>query len=48
VTARVAEAVVREARDRGVGRPFRDAEVPTRVAEAMWEPTYPVLDGPAT
>jgi malate dehydrogenase (oxaloacetate-decarboxylating) len=48
VTARVAAAVVREARDRGVGRPFGDAEIPTRVAEAMWEPIYPVLDGPST
>src|SRR5262249_6576085 len=47
VTARVAEAVVREARDRGVGRPFGDAEIPARVAGAMWEPVYPVLDGPA-
>jgi malic enzyme len=41
VTVRVAEAVVREARDRGLGRPFTDAEIPGAVAAAMWEPDYP-------
>ncbi len=46
VTARVAEAVVREARDRGWGRPFTDAEIGPAVAAAMWEPAYPVLDPP--
>jgi malic enzyme len=46
VAARVAKAVVREARDRGVGRPFTDAEIPEAVAAAMWEPVYPVLDLP--
>jgi malic enzyme len=46
VTARVAEAVVREARDRGLGRPFGDSEIPPAVASSMWEPAYPVLDGP--
>ncbi len=44
VTARVAEAVVREARDRGLGRPFSDAEIPASVAAFMWDPVYPVLD----
>ena len=34
VTAHVAEAVVREARDRGLGRPFKDAEIPPAVAAA--------------
>jgi malic enzyme len=43
VTACVAEAVVREARDRGLGRPFTDAEIPAAVAAAMWEPEYPEL-----
>ena len=43
VTARVAEAVVREARDRGVGRPFTDAEIAPAVAAAMWDPQYPEL-----
>ncbi|HSB61940.1 MAG TPA: malic enzyme-like NAD(P)-binding protein, partial [Vicinamibacteria bacterium] len=44
VTARVAEAVVREARDRGLGRPLTDAEIPGAVAGAMWEPVYPGLE----
>ena len=43
VTVKVAEAVVREARDRGVGRPLTDAEIPRRVAAFMWEPDYPEL-----
>jgi malic enzyme len=44
VAARVAEAVVREARDSGLGRPFRDAEIAPAVAAAMWEPAYPPLE----
>jgi malic enzyme len=44
VTARVAEAVVREARDSGIGRGFRDAEIAPAVAAAMWEPDYPPLE----
>jgi malate dehydrogenase (oxaloacetate-decarboxylating) len=44
VTARVAEAVVREARDRGLGRPLTDAEIPAAVASAMWEPLYPAIE----
>ncbi len=43
VTARVAEAVVSAARDAGVGRELRDADVPVAVAAAMWEPEYPEL-----
>jgi malic enzyme len=43
VTVRVAEAVVREARDRGLGRALTDAEIPGAVAAAMWEPDYPDL-----
>jgi malic enzyme len=44
VTARVAEAVVREARDRGLGRALPDAEIPGAVAAAMWEPVYPLIE----
>ena len=44
VTVAVAEAVVREARDRGLGRPFTDAEIPAAVAAAMWKPLYPGLE----
>jgi len=44
VTARVAAAVVKEARDRGVGRPLIDTEIPGAVAAAMWEPLYPGLE----
>ena len=43
VTVKVAEAVVREARDRGLGRPLTDAEIPRAVAAFMWEPAYPEL-----
>jgi malate dehydrogenase (oxaloacetate-decarboxylating) len=44
VTAKIAEAVVREARDSGVGRPIPDAEVPGTVAAAMWDPSYLPMD----
>ena len=40
VAAAVAEAVVRTARDEGVGRPIPDADIPAAVAGAMWEPAY--------
>ena len=40
VTRRVAEAVVRVARDGGVGQPLADEAIPRAVAEAMWEPRY--------
>jgi malic enzyme len=40
VTARIAEAVLRSARDTGIGRPYTDREIPARVADAMWEPRY--------
>jgi len=43
VTARVAEAVLREARDLGLGRPFTEAQIPEAVRHAMWEPDYPDL-----
>jgi malic enzyme len=49
VTAAVASAVVRAARDCGVGRAIEDERVEDEVAEAMWEPSYVPLEpvGPA-
>jgi malic enzyme len=44
VTARIAEAVVRRAREDGGGRPLADDEIPRAVAAAMWEPVYVDLD----
>jgi malate dehydrogenase (oxaloacetate-decarboxylating) len=46
VTAAVAEAVVRKARDEGVGRQIPDEAVPRVVAAAMWQPDY-VAEEPA-
>jgi malic enzyme len=43
VTALVAEAVVRDARDTCVGLPFEDAAIAAAVRGAMWEPAYPHL-----
>ena len=43
VTARVAEAVVREAREACVGLPYEDAAIAGAVSRAMWEPAYPEL-----
>jgi malate dehydrogenase (oxaloacetate-decarboxylating) len=43
ITACVAAAVVREARDRGLGRPLTDAQIEEEVRAAMWEPDYPDL-----
>jgi malate dehydrogenase (oxaloacetate-decarboxylating) len=40
VTRRVAEAVVRTARDGGVGQAISDERIGSAVAEAMWEPRY--------
>jgi malic enzyme len=40
VTARVAEAVAREAREAGVGWALPDAAISASVVEAMWEPRY--------
>jgi malic enzyme len=40
VAARVAEAVVRAARDEGLGRTLSDAEIPKAVAADRWEPCY--------
>jgi len=43
VTAVIAEAVIKEARDCGVGRKIPDAEIPALVAGAMWKPEYPEM-----
>jgi malic enzyme len=40
VTVEVAEAVVRQAREDGVGKDVPDAQIPQAVAAAMWEPDY--------
>lgn len=40
VTAKVAEAVVREARETGLGTPPTDPEIESAVAAAMWQPGY--------
>ncbi len=40
VAARVAAAVVRTARDQGVGRAVRDEDMERVVRNAMWEPQY--------
>jgi len=45
VTARIAEGVVRAAREDGVARrALRDDEIPAAVAAAMWEPVYLPMD----
>jgi malate dehydrogenase (oxaloacetate-decarboxylating) len=44
VTARIAEAVLRQARAEGLGRDLADDEIPRVVAAAMWEPRYVELD----
>ena len=40
VSASVAAAVVKVARDSGIGRQIPDAEIPKVVAAAMWDPAY--------
>ena len=40
VSARIAAAVVREAREAGLGRPIADEAIPEAVAAARWEPAY--------
>jgi malic enzyme len=40
ITARLAEAVIRQAREEGVGRSIRDEDIPAAVAAAMWYPDY--------
>jgi len=43
VTAKIAAAVVREARDLGVGRAIDDGAIEAEVDEAMWFPDYPEI-----
>jgi len=40
VSTRIAEAVAREARDSGVGRPLADDAIARALKEAQWEPVY--------
>jgi len=44
VAARVAAAVIRTARDQGVGRAIPDSDIDRVVANAMWEPNYVPYD----
>ena len=44
ITHEVACAVVRQARDEGVGRPLDDADIPAIVAAAMWLPNYQPME----
>ena len=44
VAARVAAAVVRTARDQGLGRAIKDADIEAVVKNAMWEPQYVPYD----
>jgi len=44
VAARVAAAVVKTARDQGLGRAIKDEDIETVVANAMWEPQYVPYD----
>jgi len=41
VAGRIAEAVVRAARDEGLGRAMPDDAIGKEVAAARWEPYYP-------
>jgi malic enzyme len=41
VAGRIAEAVVRTARDEGLGLPLSDDAIPKAVEAARWEPRYP-------
>ncbi len=43
VSARVAAAVVREAREQGVGSAIPDGEIEARVRLRMWHPDYPKI-----
>jgi malic enzyme len=47
ISARIAEAVVAEARNSGVGRQIPDAEIPKAVAAMIWDPAYlPMVPAP--
>ncbi len=40
VSGRIAEAVIAEARDAGVGKAYLDEDIPALVASAVWNPAY--------
>jgi malate dehydrogenase (oxaloacetate-decarboxylating) len=42
IASRIAESVVREARESGVGRPIPDDQIPGAVRAAMWSPGEPL------
>jgi malic enzyme len=44
ISAAVAQAVVREVRDKGLGHPIPDDQISIAVADAMWTPEYPELE----
>jgi len=44
VTAAIAQAVVRVARDSGVGKAIEDERIPEAVASSMWQPVYPLME----
>jgi malic enzyme len=44
VAASIAEAVVREARDTGLGCALGDDAIPDAVSAAQWEPCYPTFE----
>ena len=44
ITHKVACAVVRQAREEGVGRPLDDGDIPSAVGAAMWTPNYARLE----
>ena len=44
VTAGIAQAVAKEAASAGVAEPMDDEVLAEKVAAAMWEPEYPVLE----
>jgi malate dehydrogenase (oxaloacetate-decarboxylating) len=46
VARRIAAAVVRAAREEGLGRPLPDTAIPAAVAAACWEPRYPGVGRP--
>ncbi|MGE0479116.1 MAG: NAD-dependent malic enzyme [Phycisphaerae bacterium] len=46
ISAKVAAAVMRVARDQGLGRMMADDKIDAFVAERMWSPEYPVYDTP--
>jgi hypothetical protein len=46
VSLRIAVGVIREARDKNLGRVIPDEEIMHVVSEAMWRPHYPAYEAP--